>query len=223
MPLPPHPRTLALLLLLALACDPPAAHAHGAIDEKIARLRAALLSEPGNAALRFELAAVHQEHGDWQIALGLLDKVEELAPEKFATGLVRGRALADGGRFAEARAALDEYIQNFQQDAAARLARARVLSELGEAVKAADDATMARTLSPDPDAALLLALADYHNAARRPAEALETLEEAQKKFGPIPVIVERLVQLELALERPAQAVARLAAQIAAVPPAQRPP
>ncbi len=218
-----HLPLLLLALLFFTVGLRPVAWAHGALDEKIATLRAAILREPANAALRFDLAAAHQEHGDWQIALALLDRVEELAPEKHPTLLVRGQALADGGRYSEARAALDEFIQSHQQNATARLARARVLSALGESARAADDAAAAVAASPEPTTEILLALADYHRAAGRSEVALATLDGARKKFGPLPVLVERAVTIELALGRPARALARLDEQLAALPPAQQPP
>ena len=66
------------------------AFGHGSFHERIDYLTKALEQTPADPILRFELANLHGLHGDTELALEDLRKVDTLAPGKFPTDLIRG-------------------------------------------------------------------------------------------------------------------------------------
>ena len=93
---------LALAAGLMLAALAGRAFGHGAYHERLAQLAAELEKNPTDARLHFELADLNGQHGDWQMSLLNLDRVEELAPGKYLTALLRGQAWLAGGQPAKA-------------------------------------------------------------------------------------------------------------------------
>ena len=197
-------------------------HGHGTFHERVEALTAALREKPDDPGLLFRLATASLEHGEWESALRQLADLDRVAPRVVATDLQRGRALAAGGKFAEARAALDAYLALQPGHALALGARAEVLSELGQPLLAATDlaASIAATARPEPD--VFLELAGFLVAAGQSAEAVRALDDGMGKLGAVPALIDRAIELELALGRAAAALARLDVQLAAAPAAQRP-
>ena len=198
-------------------------HGHGSFHEQVEVVNAALRDRPDDPSLVFRLAALNLEHGDWEAALVHVARVDQLAPKKFATDLLRGQALAAGGKFDAARAKLDTFIAAHPGHAAALATRAKVVSELGDPRQAAADcaAAIAATPRPEPDA--YFNLANFLVAAGKSPEAVRALDEGIEKLGLLPAFVELAIDLELSLGRADAAIARADARLAATPPALRPP
>ena len=116
-------------LLSVLSPDP--AFGHGGFHERIADLKAEVKKRPSDPLLHFELANLHGQHGDLQLALQSLDRVDELAPGKYLTDLLRGQALLAADEFAKAKEALDRQIDAHPESARAWLLRARAEQKLG--------------------------------------------------------------------------------------------
>src|ERR1051326_1191423 len=72
---------------------------HGSFHERIDYLTKALEQTPADPIPRFELANLHGLHGDTQLALEDLDKVDAIAPGKFPTDLIRGEAFLTARNF----------------------------------------------------------------------------------------------------------------------------
>ena len=197
-------------------------HGHGSFHERVEAIAAELQKRPDDPQLLLQLAAENLEHGDWEMTLLHLMRIDTVAPGKLATDLLRGRALAAGGKFEAAKTKLDAFLAVHPGNAAALATRARVVSELGDPQQAAADgaAALAATSRPEPDA--YGELADFLTAAGRSAEAVRALDDGIAKLGPLPFFIQRALELELALGRADAAVARIDAQVAAAPPAMRP-
>ena len=106
----PHRAFLVLSATCALMALTGPAFGHGAYHERLAQLAAELEKTPNDARLHFQLADLNGQHGDWQMSLLNLDRVDELAPGKFPTALLRGQAWLAGGQPAKAKAVLDPLL-----------------------------------------------------------------------------------------------------------------
>ena len=183
-------------VLLVLSAGP--ALGHGGFHQRLAQLAVALEKSPNDPALHFELADVNGQHGDWQMALLNLDRVEELAPGKFPTSLLRGQAWLTGGQPGKAKTALDALLAGQPEHARSRLLRARAAQRLGDAAGSLADyrEALRRTPAPDPD--LLQETAGALAAGGFPEEAVRVLAAGMEKLGPIPSLVLRAMEVEIA-------------------------
>jgi len=196
-------------VLLVLSAGP--ALGHGGFHERLAQLAVALEKSPNDPALHFELADVNGQHGDWQMALLNLDRVEELAPGKFPTSLLRGQAWLTGGQPGKAKTALDTLLAGQPEHARGRLLRARAAQRLGDAAGSLADyrEALRRTPAPDPD--LLQETAGALAAGGFPEEAVRVLAAGMEKLGPIPSLVLRAMEVEIATGNFDAALARVEA------------
>lgn len=193
------PRLLALGGLLLLL-QTGSVFAHGGYHERIAYLTAAVAANPSDPLLHFELANLHGEHGDLQLALLDLERVDALAPGKFLTDLVRGQAWLVAGEFAKAKEALDRQLVSHPECARAWLLRARAEGKLSqEAASLADyREALKRTASPDPDIVQEVAQALAMGGCQK--EAAQVLAIGIEKLGKIPSLVLRALDLEIAMK-----------------------
>ncbi|MCE9609116.1 MAG: hypothetical protein K8R23_02695 [Chthoniobacter sp.] len=199
--LPIHRPTRALLILTAgcvLALLAGSAFGHGAYHERLAQLAAELEKTPNDPALHFQLADLNGQHGDWQMSLLNLDRVEELAPGKFPTALLRGQAWLTGGQPAKAKAVLDPLLAAHPECTRAWLFRARAAQRLGDAPGSLADyrEALQRTPAPEPD--LVQETADALAAHGREKEAAQVLASGIEKLGAVPSLVLRAMDLEIA-------------------------
>lgn len=184
---------------------------HGALHDRIRELTAALAKNPNDVRLRFELADVYCQHGDWELALEQLAKVEALAPGQFPTGLdlVRGQALLTGGKNDEALAALDRFIAGQPANSVALLARARTHRKLGHDKPCAADYEAALRYSPELDIQIYSEFADFLAQRGRREEAVQKLSDGLAQLGPEPALLRQALALDLELERFDDALGRL--------------
>lgn len=194
--------------------------AHGSVDERIARLSAALAARPGDAGLRCELAAARCEHGEWMVALFELDEVDRIAPGKFATDLMRGEAYLVGRVPAAARRSLDRFIATQPGHAKALVLRARTHAALGEAAASVADyeAAWRATERPEPD--LVQEVSSALAAHGRVEDSLRVLEAGIAQVGPVPGLVLLALEHETTTGRIDAALARIAALQRSAPRAE---
>jgi tetratricopeptide (TPR) repeat protein len=185
------------LLLLLLAGS---VFGHGGYHERIASLTEEVKKNPSDALLRFELANLHGQHGDLQLALQNLDRVDALAPGKFLTDLLRGEAWLVAGKFATAKEALDRQLVSHPECARAWLLRARAEQKLGQDTASVGDyrEALKRTASPDPD--LVQEVAGALATHGHQKEAAQVLATGIEKLGKIPSLVLRALDLEIAMK-----------------------
>ncbi len=193
------------------------AFGHGALHERIAELTGEILKNPADALLRFELAYVCFQHGDWPETLKQLDEIERIAPGQLPTPLLRGQALVAGGRMQAGRLQLDTFITSHPDHPAALVARARALSELGEDDACLADYRRALEKAPHPEADLYLETAEALAKRRRVDEAVSVLHGGVAKLGTAPSLLLAAIHLEIATNRFEEALAHVEAMRQSAP------
>ena len=171
--------------------------AHGTAHELIEAASRAITEKPDAAAPYLRRAALHLEHGDCHACLLDVAEAERRQTLDIGAGLLRGRALAAGGRFAEAKVTLDVFLSAHPDHAAALMARARALGALERKTEAADDFVRAMALTPQPEPDHVFELADFLCRANREADALAAIDRALKATPGVPSLVERAVKIEI--------------------------
>ena len=215
-PLPLRSPSLSLRVLvvacgLMLAALTGRALGHGGYHERLAQLAAELEKNPNDPRLHFELADVNGQHGDWQMSLLNLDRVEELAPGKFLTALLRGQAWLTGGQPEKAKNALDPLLAEHPECARGWLLRARAAQRLGDGAGSLADyrEALRRTPAPEPDQ--IQETADALASEGLSKEAVQVLAAGIEKLGPIPSLALRAMELEIATKNFDAALTRVEA------------
>ena len=191
------PILAAVAITLFLGFQGPV-QAHGDPAERISELKARLAQRPEDGPLQFALADLLFQERKWEETLTALDQVDRITPGKFSSGRLRGSALLELQRPAEALRTLDGYLDDSPHDLRAVLIRARALSALfltNEALEAYRD-TLRRTPVPGPELFHEVSLA--LSAAGCGREALAILDQGLELLGPIPSLGQQALDLELA-------------------------
>ena len=172
--------------------------AHGTSHERIEAATRAIAEKPDDGAPYLRRAQLHLEHGDCEACLLDLAEAERRQTQDIGAGLLRGRALAAGGRFAEAKVTLDVFLAAHPEHAVALMQRARALGALERKAEAAEDFVRAMSLTPQPEPDQVFELADFLCRANREADALVAIDRALKATPGVPSLVERAVKIEIA-------------------------
>jgi tetratricopeptide (TPR) repeat protein len=170
---------------------------HGSYHERIDYLTGEVQKNPSDPLLRFELANLLGQHGDFELALENLDRVDALAPGKFLTDSLRGEVWFGAGEFAKAKEALDRQLVSHPENPRALLLRARVEQKVGQEQASLSDyrEALKRTPAPEPDLfqEVANALAEHGHAQ----EAVGVLAAGIEKLGKIPSLILRAIDLEI--------------------------
>lgn len=190
----------ARVALLALSLLLPAASVfgHEGLHELIEAQKRKVEKAPSDPALRFELASLFGSHGELELALKNLDRVDALAPGKFQTDLLRSEAYTVAGDFKKAKEVLDQQIASHPENPRAWLWRARAERHLGQDAASLADfrEALKRTSSPEPD--LIQEVAAALTTGGFQGEAAQVLAAGIEKLGRIPSLVLRIIDLEIA-------------------------
>lgn len=183
--------------------------AHGDLVERMAGLHVKLEIQPDDAALRFELAGVYCLHGDWDLALAELERVDRLAPEKYPTDLVRGEAQLATRVPEAAKVALDRFLAAHPHQVKALTLRARALEVLAQPEASLTDYRTAWQVQARPEPDFVQEFSNALAAHGHAQEALEVLTVGIEKVGPVPGLVQLALQREIAAGRFDAALARI--------------
>jgi tetratricopeptide (TPR) repeat protein len=188
---------LAALGGLLLFLQPGTAFGHEGLHELIDFQTKAVDKNPSDPLLRLELASLHGQHGDVELALQNLDKVDALAPGKYPTDLLRGEAFTVVRDFVRAKEALSRQLVSHPESVRVWLLRARAERELNQQEASVSDyrEALKRTPSPEPD--LFQEIADALAANGKNEEAAAVLAAGIQRLGKIPSLVLRAVDLEV--------------------------
>ena len=192
---------LQTLLVLATA----ASHAHPEIEAGLTRLNAALAADPRNADLLLERGELYARHEEWIQAEANYLAAAEIAPRHAGIARARGSLAVAQNRPADALKLFNEAKALDPADSSVRILRARALRKLGRNDEAGKeyDHVLSRLRSPSPDLYLERA------ALLAPAEALQVIDGAVDRLGPVPALELRALALEESLGRLDAALARL--------------
>lgn len=194
------PETILLVVLAATAL-----RAHPEIEAGLARLNAALATQPGNADLYLERGELYARHEEWIHAEANFLAAAELAPRHAGILRARGALALARRRPTEALPLFNEARDLDPADLSTRILRARALRQLDRIGEAGEefDYVLRQSRTPSPD--LILERA----AMLTPPEALRLLEGALARTGPVPALELRALALEETLGRIDDALARL--------------
>lgn len=124
---------------------------HGEYHDVVRKLTQRIEAAPENTKLRYQLAAAHVGHDEWELALAECDRIERIAPGKHQLGYLRGRSLATAGRWREAIVPLDAFLASMPQDQEALVWRARAHLHERDSAKAFSDYRRALQKSKNPE------------------------------------------------------------------------
>jgi tetratricopeptide (TPR) repeat protein len=195
----------------AILCPPsaPSLRAHGDVHEAIATFDKAIAESPDRASLYLQRGALHRVHRDWSAAWADFDTAEKLNPALTEVDLARGETLAEAGKTAEAKAALDRFIVREPRNPQGYAVRARLLVRTAEPAAASDDFAEAIRLSQEPGPDLFLERAEAMREAGRLAEAIRGLDEGMQRLGPLITLNQAALDLEERSGRVEAALARI--------------
>jgi len=188
---------LAAVIALSLLLQAVSVFGHEGLHELIDAQKKKVEKAPSDPALRFELASLYSSHGELEVALKNLDRVDALAPGKFQTDLLRSEAFLVVGDFKKAKEALDRQIASHPENPKGWLLRARAERHFGQDKTSLADfrEALKRTPSPEPD--LIQEVADALATRGFPGEAAQVLAAGIARLGHIPSLVLRALDLEI--------------------------
>lgn len=190
-----------LLLAVSLAT----LRAHPEIEQALTRLNAELTAAPQNAELYLERGELYARHAEFISAEANYLRAAELAPDHPRLARARGALELATGQPLAARKLLDAALARAPQDAEALVLRSRAHAALANPGAAVADLDRAIALVSAPSPELFLARA----ALLPPADAVQSLDAALERIGPVMSLHLRALALEESLGRIDAAVARL--------------
>jgi tetratricopeptide (TPR) repeat protein len=185
------------LAVLSLLLPAVSVSGHEGLHELIDAQKKKVEKAPSDPALRFELGSLYGSHGDLELALKNLERVDALAPGKFSTDLVRSQAYLVVSDFAKAKEALDRQLASHPENPRGWLLRARAEQHLGQDKASLADfrEALKRTPSPEPD--LIQEVSDALAKQGFQEEAAAVLYAGIERLGRIPSLVLRSVDLAI--------------------------
>lgn len=209
------PGFLAVLLAAQLAW------AHGAIHERIKTLDARIAKEPDNAGLYLQRGRLLLEDRHFESAVRDFRSALRIDPQLRAAHYFQGEALLGSGNAAGAEREARAFLAGLGAEDRGGLMRGyrlfgQSLLEQGRTLDAAGAFRTALGHAPEPDPAHYRECAAAYAAAGpgHRETALGVLDEGIARLGPLSVLQEMAVDLELQAGRPDGAVRRLDALIA---------
>ena len=203
------------LLVLVLASS---AAAHGDLHARIARLTASIREAPGSVPLYLERGELYRLHKDWDSARSDFLAARKLAPGHADLDLREGRLELSAGSYVRARQLLDRFLLKHPRHLRGLRCRARALTKLG--VRAAAlrdyDALLRLEPAPSPDHYLERARAQQSLGAD-PAQIVAGLDQGVARLGPIVVLHQAALEIDLRGRAWPQALQRLDRMLAVMP------
>ena len=185
--------------------------AHGPQHEQILEIAAQISRQPANGELLLRRADLYRLDGDEDRALADLDAAEKLSPSLDGIEWVRARVLLNRAQPAAALPHLDRWLKIHPHHESALAARALARDQTDDPAGAVEDYSRAigATQAPTPDLFLARARAQRRVGPEFLREALRGLDEGIAQTGSLVVLQMEAMNLEMALGRTEEALARL--------------
>lgn len=193
-----------------MAASIEASKGHDSAEVAITRVTIEIVAHPNDAALYLKRARLRLEQGQWKACLADLDRPGLAAPSDPEFMKLRGRALAAGRLWAEAKSVFGTHLKAHPRDTPIWIELAHVHDALGEKIEAAADYERAIRLMPHPEPDHYIECSDLLVQAGKADEALALLDRAPL----LPVIAGRTITIELDLGRHDSALRRTDALLA---------
>ncbi len=181
------------------------APAHPELEDALARINAQISAAPSDAELYLSRGELYAQHSQGTQAEANFLRAAELNPDLPRLDQVRGKLALDRREFREAVVLLTRALAREPKDIIARIYRARANRALNNHPAALADYREAFSRLPAVRPELLLEYA----GVLPPADAVRQIDESIAQTGPVPALVSRALELELALGRTEAALQRL--------------
>jgi tetratricopeptide (TPR) repeat protein len=188
------------LLCAAVQAGPPTA---------IEQLTAELKDRPNDALLWYKRGELYRAQHAYALALADYAQAELLEPYLEPIYLARGQVFYETRRFPDAYRALTQFLQMVPGHAEALLVRARTRIQLGQQNAAELDFAEALSHTKAPSPELFLERAANLSQSSKVGPALTVLEEAIARFGPLAVLEDAALAIEVRAKRWPQALHRI--------------
>jgi tetratricopeptide (TPR) repeat protein len=191
--------------------------AHPDIDEQLSEL--ARLDSPVacNAAAALKIGDLHRSRREWELARVAYERAARCDPELDTVDFARGVLSLEAGAPEESKRFLDRFLTTHPGAPHGLLARARALLQLHRPADAAADFDHAIAQLPAAQPDDYLARARAQVAAGQRDHALRGLDEALRRYGPVPALLRLALDLEIEQQHYTVALARLDALTAQAP------
>lgn len=207
---------MRVLILAVLCAGAPLTHAHGDVHERIEHLSEHIARHPGDAELLIKRGRLYLDDSHASEARSDLARALQLAPQHFEAFYYLAQAEQALGEHAAALLSVERFVERAQNDAA----RGRGLMLRGDILLADDqplasaeayETALAILPEPAPDQFLKAAEAYHAGGSQR---ALEVLDRAIKRLGPLTALEERALSIEQEAGRYEDALRRVERMLA---------
>ena len=195
------------VLVLATA----SALAHGDLHLQIEDATKLIAQQPGNADLYLKRGELHRAHQDWDAAQADYDFAFTLKPSLAVIDLARGKMFLEANWPLSALVALDRFLLGHSNHVDGLSTRARTLVKLGRRLEAVRDYSEAinHAAQPGPELFLERSQALTNEGPAFVDQAIKGLDEGITRLGPLPVLLQSAIEMELKQNNFDGALARL--------------
>lgn len=202
-------RFTSYLLLCCGLLFPCSLLAHGVTTEQIQRATEMIQREPQNPQWYLRRGELYRLNGNARAALEDYARAEKLAPQLCEVNFLRARLYFDAQAPEMTELLLSQFLQQQPHHTEALLLRAQAYTRLAARQSAIADYNLAIALQAEPKPEHYLARAELQLADKRPADALAGLAEGLEKLGPLVVLQQRALEIEVQSKRWNAALTRL--------------
>ncbi|MCI0417107.1 tetratricopeptide repeat protein [bacterium] len=195
-------RFLALFLLVASL-----AFTHDELAEQVQAITLKIRQEPKRADLYFQRGELYRADGHWKQAELDYLRARKLAPNVAAADLGLGLVYLSTNKLNESKNAFDRFLQQYPENAEARVARGHVFRKLNQPMLAVDDYSKALAQRPDPE--IYIERAKLLAEQNMLQDALKGLNDGIERLGPVVTLELYAIDLELLLKHYEEALQRI--------------
>jgi predicted Zn-dependent protease len=171
--------------------------AHPGVDERVEGISRQIAADPDDAELYLRRGELHTEDGHFHAARHDFRRAERLDPSGVRVHLFRGAMWLEAGDPRRAARELGRFLVAEPHHARARLQRARALAQLGRKQAAVAEVTRALQDAERVDAEPYLFRGRLLHEIGRTDEALASVDAGIEALGPVVVLVEFAIEVEL--------------------------
>jgi len=203
----------------ALLWLPVSALAHGDLHLQIEDATKLIEKEPKKAELYLKRGELHRAHQDWDAAQADYDRAGALDRNMAVLDLVRGKLFLEANWPISSVVALDRFLAVYTNHVDALVTRARALVKLERRLDAVNDYSraIASAAQPQPEMFLERALALVNEGEAYVEQALKGLDEGMTRLGPLVVLQQNAIDIEIKQKHFDAALARVERATAQAP------
>ncbi len=202
-------KIFSLLLVMYL----PLAHGHGMVHEQIEALTRQLQNEPNNSDALIERGRLFIEDENYLAARADFKQVLKIDKDTRSAHYYLGDVALKVKRYKEAVRHAQTFISTLNREAGGLTRGYRLLGAaytgIGDYSEASKSYQKAIDVSQEPRPAFFYDLADAYEKQGQPIKALEALEQGIKTLGPLVILQDRALKIEISLHNYTAALKRV--------------